>query len=52
MHIFIDESGTFTGQDTNTSNPSVVGALVIPEYKMASLASAFARMRLHLPQEG
>ncbi|MCF8495572.1 MAG: hypothetical protein K9G62_02775 [Alphaproteobacteria bacterium] len=44
MHIFIDESGNFTG-----TNPSVVGALIIPDHGIDKLYADYNEMRPSLP---
>ncbi|WP_316238673.1 hypothetical protein [Bradyrhizobium sp. SZCCHNR1015] len=49
MHIFIDESGTFSGFQTNSV--SVVGALVIPDVMMANVEKKYAKFRDKLPKE-
>jgi hypothetical protein len=41
MHVFIDESGSFTG--FHAGSISVVGALAIPDGKLEILANMFAR---------
>ncbi len=50
MHIFVDESGTFTGIG-GALKPSVVGALVIPEASADALFADYARLRLKLPTD-
>lgn len=47
MRIFIDESGTFTGQN----NISAVGALIIPDQNFAGFEKLYGRLRRKLPQE-
>ena len=50
MHIFIDESGTFT-QGQNADAVSVVGALIIPEARLARVEEKYAVLRRTLPKE-
>ncbi len=50
MHIFIDESGSFSGIGGDTSI-SVVGALIIPESSWDKIRKAYARIRPRLPQD-
>lgn len=50
MHIFIDESGSFSGIGGDASI-SVVGALIVPESKWDKLRKAYARIRPRLPQD-
>ena len=50
MHIFIDESGTFTGNQQETS-VSVVGALVVPDARLAKIEEKYAALRDDLPSE-
>lgn len=49
MYIFIDESGTFTGV-YGKSNPSLVGALVIPEHKFSQVLKKYSKLRQSLPK--
>ena len=49
MHVFIDESGTFTG--FHAGSISVVGALAIPNAKLEFLTKKFAKIRARLPLE-
>lgn len=46
MHIFIDESGTFSQSDI-----SVVGALTIPDSILASITKKYHKLRSALPME-
>jgi len=46
MHIYIDESGTFTGQN----NISAVGALIIPDRSVSGFSKLYSRLRSHLPK--
>lgn len=50
MHIFIDESGTFSHSANGTSSVSAVGALVIPSTKLASFDKLYGRLRAKLPK--
>lgn len=50
MHIYIDESGTFSGIG-QTNRPSVVGALVIPNTVASLLFSSYNHLRKHLPKD-
>ena len=47
MKIFIDESGTFSGQNSI----SAVGALVIPDQNFSGFEKLYGRLRRRLPQE-
>ena len=47
MHVFIDESGTFTGY--HDCSVSVVGALAIPNGKLGTIRTKYARLRTQLP---
>jgi len=49
MHIFLDESGSFTG--FHPGSISVVGALAIPDQKLDSLKKRYAKIRERLPLE-
>jgi len=49
MHIFIDESGSFSGFHPNSV--SVVGALVIPDVMMDKLGKKYAKFRDKLPKD-
>src|SRR5689334_21549155 len=46
MHIYIDESGKFTG----ANNLSAVGALIIPDSSIAGFAKLYGRVRKALPK--
>lgn len=50
MHIFIDESGTFSGYHDRSI--SVVGALAIPDGKLEFIKRKYAKIRTRLPTEG
>ena len=49
MHIFIDESGNFTGY--HDQSVSVVGALAIPDGKLDFIERKYAKIRAHLPAQ-
>jgi hypothetical protein len=49
MHVFIDESGTFSG--FKDGSLGVVGALAVPDTSLPKITAKFARMREKLPQE-
>lgn len=49
MHVFIDESGSFTGY--HELSLSVVGALAIPDSKLEFLKKKYAKIRTRLPVE-
>lgn len=51
MHIFIDESGTFTIPENGRFSPCVQGALVVPDYKLDQLFKKYSRIRHSLPKE-
>ena len=48
LHIFIDESGTFTGMGANTPAVSTLGALIIATHRLPKLFSKYARLRANL----
>ncbi|MEX2222860.1 MAG: DUF3800 domain-containing protein [Candidatus Rokuibacteriota bacterium] len=48
MHIFVDESGT---HGRNADAVSVVGALTIPEARLARIEEKYAALRPDLPEE-
>lgn len=49
MHIFIDESGTFTGLGADAPAVSTLGALIIPTHRLPKLFKRYARLRANLP---
>src|SRR5438552_3936090 len=49
MHIFIDESGSFTGFEAGSI--SVVGALIIPDVLLEKIAKKYSRFRPNLGQD-
>jgi len=50
VHIFIDESGTFTGSPSQPS-VSLVGALVIPDARLARVERQYRALRADLPND-
>ena len=50
MHIFIDESGTFSKTDRKHS-VSAVGALIIPDQNMTGFEKLYGRVRRKLPTD-
>ena len=50
MHIFVDESGTFTRSEQQAS-VSVVGALIIPDVRLAGIEEKYAALRRDLPKD-
>ncbi|WP_315751461.1 MULTISPECIES: hypothetical protein [unclassified Bradyrhizobium] len=50
MHIFIDETGTFTGIGQPLSI-SMIGALIVPDSRKASLEREYGKLRKSLPTE-
>ncbi|MCK4711377.1 MAG: hypothetical protein KAT26_00710, partial [Marinosulfonomonas sp.] len=50
MHIFIDESGTFTGYGAGKPAVSTLGALIIPTHRLPKLFKKYARLRANLPK--
>jgi len=52
VHIFIDESGTFTLPNVEHTSPCLVGALIVPDYKIDRLFQKYGRLRSQLPKEG
>src|SRR3974390_3421132 len=49
MHVFIDESGSFSG--FHAESISVVGALAVPDAKLDLLQKKYAKIRARLPLE-
>ena len=49
MHIFIDESGTFTGLGADAPAVSTLGALIMPSHRLPKLFKKYARLRANLP---
>ncbi|WP_194406364.1 hypothetical protein [Bradyrhizobium sp. CCBAU 53351] len=50
MHIFIDETGTFTGVGQPLSI-SMIGALIVPNARKRSLEREYGKLRKYLPIE-
>jgi|SRR5205085_3859757 len=50
MHIFIDETGTFTGIGQPLSI-SMIGALIVPDGRKRSLEREYGKLRKYLPTE-
>ncbi|WP_288586636.1 hypothetical protein [uncultured Methylobacterium sp.] len=50
MHIFIDETGTFTGTGTSFA-PSLVGALIIPDAKIDEVKRRYEKIRRRFRKE-
>ncbi|SHJ97062.1 hypothetical protein SAMN05444159_2048 [Bradyrhizobium lablabi] len=50
MHIFIDETGTFTGIGQPLSI-SMIGALIVPDARLRSLEREYGKLRKYLPTE-
>jgi hypothetical protein len=50
MHIFIDETGTFTGIGQPLSI-SMIGALIVPDARKSSLEREYRKLRRYLPTE-
>jgi len=50
MHIFIDESGPFGGIGQFPS-VSLIGAIVVPDARLAALEKAYKRLRPNLPKD-
>jgi hypothetical protein len=51
LRVFIDESGTF-GRAMTGSSISVVGALVLPDYRWSRIQRKYAELRSQLPKSG
>lgn len=49
MHIFIDESGTFTGVGAAAPAVSTLGALIMPSHRLPKLFKKYGRLRSNLP---
>jgi hypothetical protein len=50
LHIFIDESGTFTGYEARKPAVSTLGALIIASHRLPQLFKKYARLRVNLPK--
>jgi hypothetical protein len=49
VHIFIDESGTFTGVGADAPAVSTLGALIMPSHRLPKLFKKYSRLRANLP---
>jgi hypothetical protein len=49
LHVFIDESGSFTGY--HAQSLSVVDALTVPDGKLDFIKRKYAKIRTRLPLE-
>ncbi|WP_318828458.1 hypothetical protein [Burkholderia cepacia] len=52
MHIFIDESGTFTGIGAGAPAVSTIGALILTSHSLSKLFRKYERLRINLPKNG
>ena len=50
MHIFIDESGTFTGVGADAPSVSTLGALILTSHSLPKLFRRYGRLRANLPK--
>jgi hypothetical protein len=50
LHIFIDESGTFTGVGADVPAVSVLGALILTSHSLPKLFDRYSRLRVNLPK--
>lgn len=50
LHIFIDESGTFTGYGASKPAVSTIGALIIATHRLPQLFEKYDRLRANLPK--
>ncbi|WP_422061074.1 hypothetical protein [Sphingopyxis sp.] len=50
MHIFIDESGTFTGVGADAPAVSTLGALIVATHRLPKLFRRYERLRVNLPK--
>lgn len=50
LHIFIDESGTFTGVGADAPAVSVLGALILTSHSLPKLFRRYIRLRTNLPK--
>ena len=51
MHIFLDESGNFSGIGSGDASLSVQGALIVPSHKLPKLFARYAKIRHTLPKQ-
>ena len=52
MHVYLDESGSFSVPAIQTSSMSVVGALAVPDCIQRAIWKRYRRTRSGLPQDG
>jgi hypothetical protein len=52
MHIFIDESGNFSGTEAGDSAVSVLGALMLETARLPKLFGKYEKLRRGLPKSG
>lgn len=52
LHIFIDESGTFTGVGADAPAVSTLGALILASHRLPKLFRKYSRIRSSLPKNG
>lgn len=50
LHIFIDESGTFTGVGADAPAVSTLGALILTSHSLTKLFRRYGRLRANLPK--
>ncbi len=50
MHIFIDESGTFTGVGADAPAVSTLGALILASHRLPKLFRKYERLRVNFPK--
>ncbi|WP_343667906.1 hypothetical protein [Paraburkholderia heleia] len=50
MHIFIDESGNFTGIGADAPAVSRLGALILTSHSLPKLFRKYGRLRINLPK--
>ena len=50
LHIFIDESGTFTGVGADAPAVSTLGALILASHRLPKLFRKYERLRVNLPK--
>jgi hypothetical protein len=52
LHIFIDESGTFTGVGAEAPAVSTLGALILTSHNLPKLFRKYERLRFNLTKNG
>jgi hypothetical protein len=52
LHIFIDESGTFTGIGAGSPAVSTIGALILTSHSLSKPFGKYERLRVNLPKNG